>query len=105
MTRRLTVEARGWTDGAGFNPGYRLAKSPSYNGINDDYRRTLHRLEMLKPDIWLGHHTEYFDLVGKRKRAQAEGVNAWIDPQGYRRFIAGKRREFENQVDSEMGAK
>jgi metallo-beta-lactamase class B len=92
-------------DGAGFNPGYRLAKSPSYNGINDDYRSTLHRLEMLKPDIWLGHHTEYFDLVGKRKRAQAEGVNAWIDPEGYRRFIAGKRQEFENQVDSEMGAK
>ena len=90
-------------DGAGFNPGYRIARSPSYPGINDDYRRTLHKLELLKPDIWLEHHTEYFDLEGKRKRAPTEGVNAWVDPEGYRRFIAGKRRAFEDQVDKELG--
>ena len=56
-------------DGAGFNPGYRVAKNPSYPGIADDYRRTHHLLEMLKPDIWLAHTTEYYDLEGKRKRA------------------------------------
>jgi metallo-beta-lactamase class B len=32
-------------------------------------------------------------------------VKAWIDPEGYRRFIAGKRQEFENEVDLELGAK
>ena len=63
-------------DGAGFNPGYRLAKNPSYPGIADDYRRTHHMLEMLKPDIWLAQHNEYYDLEGKRKRAETEGVNA-----------------------------
>ena len=92
-------------DGAGFNPGYRVAKDPSYPGINRDYRNTLHLLENLEPDIWGGHHTEYFDLEGKRKRAATEGVNAWIDPEGYRRFIAGKKRAFEDQVDLEMGVK
>jgi len=92
-------------DGAGFNPGYRVAKDPSYPGINRDYRNTLHFLENLEPDIWGGHHTEYFDLEGKRKRAATEGVNAWIDPEGYRRFIAGKKRAFEDQVDLEMGVK
>ena len=40
---------------------------------------------------------------GKRKRAETEGVKAWIDPEGYRRFIAGKKREFENEVDEELG--
>ena len=40
-------------DGSGSNPGYRLAKNPSYLGINQDFRRTHHMLEMLKPDIWL----------------------------------------------------
>jgi metallo-beta-lactamase class B len=90
-------------DGGGFNPGYRLAKNPSYPGINVDYRNTHHIWELLKPDIWLGHHTEYFDLEGKRKRAQTEGVNAWIDPEGYRRFVAGKKRAFEDEVDLEMG--
>jgi metallo-beta-lactamase class B len=90
-------------DGAGFNPGYRLAKNPSYPGIADDYRRTHHRLEMLKPDIWLAQHNEYYDLAGKRERAKTEGVNAWIDPDGYRRFVAGKKRAFEDQVDREIG--
>lgn len=91
-------------DGAGFNPGYRLATSnPSYPGIDDDYRRTLYTLEMLKPDIWLAQHNEYYDLEGKRKRAEAEGVAAWVDPEGYRRFIADKKRAFEDQVDKEKG--
>jgi metallo-beta-lactamase class B len=108
-TTQLTEGSRTYlvvfADGSGFNPGYRIAQDPSYPGINADYRRTLHRLEMLKPDIWLGHHTEYFDLNGKRKRAQTEGVQAWVDPEGYRRFIAAKRREFEREVDLEMGVK
>ena len=91
-------------DGAGFNPGYRVsATTPSYPGITEDFRRTLHTLEMLKPDIWGGHHTEFFDLKGKRERARIEGVNAWIDPEGYREFIAGKRRAFEDEVDRELG--
>jgi metallo-beta-lactamase class B len=90
-------------DGAGFNPGYRVAVDPSYPGIEADYRNTLHYLESLQPDIWGGHHTEYFDLAGKRERAKTEGTKAWIDPEGYRQFIARKRREFEEQVEVEKG--
>jgi metallo-beta-lactamase class B len=91
-------------DGAGFNPGYRLAKDPSYPGIAEDYRRTHHLLEMLRPDVWLAQHNEYYDLDGKRERAESQSVNAWIDPEGYRRFIAQKKREFEDQIDAELGA-
>jgi len=90
-------------DGAGFNPGYRLVKNPSYPGIAEDYRRTHHELEMIKPDIWLAQHNEYYDLAGKRQRAQTEGIKAWIDPEGYRRFIASKKRDFEDEVDEELG--
>jgi metallo-beta-lactamase class B len=92
-------------DGGGFNPGYRVAKDPSYPGIEVDYRNTHHMHELLKPDIWLGHHTEYFDLAGKRKRAETEGPNAWVDPEGYRRFVAGKKRAFEDEVDEELGVR
>ena len=92
-------------DGAGFNPGYRLmTTNPSYPGIADEYRRTLHTLEMLKPDIWLAQHNEYYDLGGKLKRAETEGFAAWVDPDGYRRFVSGKRRAFEDQIDKELGA-
>ena len=92
-------------DGCGFNPGYRVSnRNPSYPDMEGDYRRTLHTLEMLRPDIWGGHHTEYFDLVGKRERAKREGVAAWVDPEGYRRFVAGKRAAFEKEVEAENAA-
>ncbi len=91
-------------DGAGFNPGYRLEKDPIYPGIAEDFRRTHHLLEMLKPDICLAQHNEYYDLEGKRERAKTQGIRAWIDPEGYRRFIAAKKRAFEDQVDLELGA-
>lgn len=104
----IVVEGKAYVvafpDGAGFNPGYRLAKNPSYPGISDDFRRTHHFLEMLKPDIWLAQHNEYYDLEGKLVRAKTEGVGAWTDADGYRRFIAGKKRAFENAVDEELGA-
>jgi metallo-beta-lactamase class B len=103
----IVVDGRAYVivfpDGAGFNPGYRILTNPSYPGIEDDFRRTHHRLEMLRPDIWLAQHNEYYDLDGKRERARTAGVNAWIDPEGYRRFVAGRKRAFEDQLDKEMG--
>jgi len=106
-TVNLVVDGRSYVvafpDGAGFNPGYRIAKNPSYPGIEGDFRRTHHLLEMLKPDIWLAQHNEYYGFEGKRKRAETEGVKAWIDPEGYRRFIADKKRAFEDEVDEELG--
>ena len=97
-------------DGGGFNPGYRVAgQSPSYPGITEDYRRTHHVWEMLNPDIWLGHHTEYFDLAGKRKRAATEGVNAWVDPGGLpplrRRQEAGVRGRGRPRAWGRRGAR
>ena len=45
-SRTLSLDGKAYIvvfpDGAGFNPGYRLAKNPSYPGIADDYRRTHH---------------------------------------------------------------
>jgi metallo-beta-lactamase class B len=98
--RALTVV---WPDGGGFNPGYRVAKNPSYPGMTDDYRRTHHLLEMLKPDMFLGSHAEWFGLEEKKGRAVAEGIDAWINPEEYRRFVAMQKRAFEDQVDREMG--
>jgi metallo-beta-lactamase class B len=95
-----------WPDGGEFNPGYRIGTEPgSYPGINADFRRTLHFLEMLKPDIFLGPHAEWFGYQEKRDRAKSAGVQAWVNPEEYRRHIAKRRRAFEDQVDLEIGAK
>lgn len=90
-------------DGTTINPGYRIVKNPSYPGIENDYRTTLHKLEMIKPDIWFSLHTEFFNYETKKQRALTEGINAWIDPEGYRQRIAGEREKFENQINIELG--
>ncbi len=92
------------TDGAGFNPGYRLVVDESYPGIGDDYRRNLARLELLKPDIWLGSHAERFGLVDRAARAKAgEGVDAWLNHEQFRRQIVHQRNLFEAEVNKELG--
>lgn len=91
-------------DGTTVNPGTHLIKNPSYPGIADDYRRTLAFLATLHPDIYLAYHTEFFDLEGKRARAASEGVKAWVDPDGYTRWVAEQTANFEKLVAKESGA-
>lgn len=92
-------------DGTGVNPGYRVARNPSYPGIGDDYRRTFRTLEGLKPDIWLAPHTEVYSHVAKRARAAKDGAAAWVDPEGYKKFVAGKKVQFEATAEKERAAK
>jgi metallo-beta-lactamase class B len=82
-------------DGPGVNPGYRVARNPSYQGIAGNFRQTFRRLEGLKPDIWLHCHTDFFGYDAKRARAAREGTAAWVDPEGYRKYLAAAKQEFE----------
>lgn len=93
-----------WPDGTSVNPGYRVTRKESYPGIGDDFRRTLARLELLKPDIWLVSHTDRFGLDAKRARAASEGVAAFVDPEGYRQYINAQRAAFEEEVTRETQA-
>jgi metallo-beta-lactamase class B len=88
-------------DGTGVNPGYRVARNPSYEGIGGDYRRTFRTLEGLRPDIWLAPHNEAYDLDAKLARAAKGGTAAWVDPEGYRRFVAAQRAKFEARARRE----
>lgn len=94
-----TVYTVVFPDGGKLNPGYRIGRNPSYPRIADDFRRTLRVWEGLKPDIWLSHHGEDFDFERKRKLAGTPaGVEAWIDRDGYRQFVADKRSAFERRA-------
>jgi metallo-beta-lactamase class B len=86
------------------NAGYRLVSEPSYPGIADDYRRTFRMLESLEPDIWLGSHTQFFGFEEKRSLTDGQAAWAWVDPDGYRRFLAAEKANFEELVDSERQA-
>jgi metallo-beta-lactamase class B len=84
--------------------GHQLVVNPSYPGIADDYRNSFRMLEGLKPDIWLGSHTDSFDFENRRKRAATEGIKAWVDPAGYFTWLAAEKVKFEAAVQKELAA-
>ena len=88
-------------DGTTVNPGYRVARNPSYQGIEEDYRRTFRTLEALKPDVWLAPHNEFYGLDAKLARAAKDGVKAWVDPEGYRKWVAAQKERFEAGAERE----
>jgi metallo-beta-lactamase class B len=84
-----------------FAGNYHLVVNPTYPGIADDFRNTFSMLESLHPDIWLAAHTQFFGFEQKRARAVHEGVSAWVDPDGYRAFIAKEKAGFESRLATE----
>jgi metallo-beta-lactamase class B len=80
------------------NPGYRLVNNPAYPGIAADYQRTFQVLESLPSDIFLGAHGSYFDLEAKYDRLKTEGFRAFVDPEGYRKYVAERKQAFEVEL-------
>lgn len=83
------------------NPGTRLVRDPSYPGILQDYRHAVAVLESLQPDIFLAPHASQCGLELKRARAALDGPAAFVDPDGYRAFVASGKAALEQQVADE----
>lgn len=109
-TFTMTVEDGGKTysvvfpDGTTVNGGTRLVNDPSYPGILGDFRKTFRVLESLNPDIFLWYHDD-FAWPELRARAAKEGAQAFVDPAGYKSFVAGKKAHFEELVKQEEAAR
>ena len=84
------------------NPGTRLVKHESYPGIKADYEQTFATLSSLAPDVFLGAHTGFYDLAGKRERLlKGEKPNPFIDPAGYKKWIQEMKSRFDKLVAEE----
>ncbi len=80
------------------NPGYKLVGNKTYPLIAADYRHQFEVLNKLPCDIFLGAHAGYFDMDEKYKRWKAGDRGAFIDPDGYHRYIADRQRAFEAEL-------
>jgi metallo-beta-lactamase class B len=83
------------------NPGYLLVGNKEYPRIADDYVKTFEVLKSLHADLFLGAHGQYFGLKEKYKKMKNGAANPFIDPAGYRNYVAAKesafRAEWERQ--------
>jgi metallo-beta-lactamase class B len=55
-------------------------------------------LKSLQCDIFLGAHGGYFGLDEKYARRKAGGENPFVDPGGYKKFVAQKEQDFRAEL-------
>jgi metallo-beta-lactamase class B len=79
------------------NPGYKLVSNKTYPQIAKDYRHQFDVLKQLPCDIFLGAHGVYFGLHEKYTRFKNGDKNAFIDPAGYKAYIADRQQAFESE--------
>jgi metallo-beta-lactamase class B len=80
------------------NPGYKLVHNDAYPQIASDYLRLFDTLKVLPCDIFLGAHGGYFGLEEKYPHRKDGAANPFVDPDGYRKFVADKEKEFRTEL-------
>lgn len=87
------------------NPGYKLVGNKVYPQISADYKHEFAVLHALPCEVFLGAHGSYFDLTEKYPRWKAGDKSAFIDPAGYRAYIADRERAFLGELARQSAAK
>jgi metallo-beta-lactamase class B len=86
------------------NPGYKLVGNAKYPEIAADYRRGFEVLNGLPCDVFLGAHGGYYGMTEKYARWKSGDSNAFIDPEGYRSYIADREQAFEAELKRQQAA-
>ena len=87
------------------NPGYKLVNNKVYLQIAADYQHGFQVLKSLPCDIFLGAHGSYYGLKEKYERWQRGDHNAFIDPEGYKSYIADREGAFEAELKRQEAGK
>ena len=84
------------------NPGYVLVGDKrNYPEIAGDYVTTFALLKSLPVDLFLGAHGAYFNLKDKLPKMTAGSTNPFIDPAGYKAYVAEREQAFEKELTKE----
>jgi metallo-beta-lactamase class B len=86
------------------NPGYKLVNNSEYPQIAQDYEHEFAVLKALPCDIFLGAHGAYYDMAAKYPKLNTGGENPFIDPQGYKAYIADRESAFKEELAKQQAA-
>jgi metallo-beta-lactamase class B len=86
------------------NPGYTLIDSKVYPEMKQDFERTFAVLKSLQCDYFLGAHGSYFGLADKYERFKAGAKTAFIDPEGYKSFVADREQAFQRELAKQQAS-
>jgi metallo-beta-lactamase class B len=80
------------------NPGYKLVNNTKYPQIAQDYEHTFRALKSLPCDVFLGAHGGYYGMTEKFAHITSGGVNPFIDPAGYKSYVADREQAFQAEL-------
>ncbi|MBZ5662831.1 MAG: subclass B3 metallo-beta-lactamase [Acidobacteriia bacterium] len=87
------------------NAGYKLVNNALYPQIADDYARMFRVLKSLPADVFLGAHGNYYGMEAKYAKLKEGGANPFIDPEGYKKYVADKEQEFLTELANQKAGR
>lgn len=78
--------------------GLSLIGNKKYPDIMQDYEKTFRVLEALPTDVFLGAHGDYYKLDTKYRKLKPGASNPFIDPAGYKAFVANREAAFDREL-------
>jgi metallo-beta-lactamase class B len=98
MTERATIYNVVIMGSPNVNAGYKLVGNTAYPQIAEDYERMWRVLKSLPCDIFLGAHGGYFGLEEKYPLMKEGAANPFVDPSGYKKYVAQKEQDFRIEL-------
>jgi metallo-beta-lactamase class B len=87
------------------NPGYKLVGNAAYPKIARDYEAGFKVLKSLPCDIFLGAHGGYYGMEAKVASLKPGGANPFIDPDGYKSYVADREQAFNVEFQKQSALK
>ncbi len=88
------------------NPGVHMVNYPAWPAIAEAYAKSFQRLKSFHCDVFLGPHAPFFEMEAKVRRMKAESKsNPFVDPEGYRNYIASFEKLYQEQIQKERAGK
>jgi metallo-beta-lactamase class B len=77
---------------------YKFVGEESYPGIGADFENSFVTLNRLPCDIFLASHASFFHFLEKHERLLRGDANAFIDPDGYRKYLCDSEKDFRDKL-------
>lgn len=85
------------------NPGFQLVNNKDYPEIAADFAKTFEVLKSLPCDVFLGAHGGYYGMVERHALLQKGQKDAFVNPEGYKEYVALKERTFRMKLAMQQG--
>jgi metallo-beta-lactamase class B len=80
------------------NEGYKLVNNAQYPKIAQDFERTFRTMRALPCDVFLGAHGSYYGMEAKAAQVKEGAPNPFIDPDGYKSYVAEREQAFRSEL-------